>query len=110
MGPWSQSRVSMERFPSHTFNTFELSFDTDRQYDGRRAAPAATEGASNLKTLNRLAMVLILFVGCAARAHADGGIQWFGTWSDAVREAGRTGRPILLVAGAPHCHEVPGIW
>lgn len=38
------------------------------------------------------------------------GIQWFATWETGKAEAARTGRPILLVAAAPRCHEVPGIW
>lgn len=39
-----------------------------------------------------------------------GGIQWFATWESGLREAQRTGRPILLVAAAPHCGGVSGIW
>jgi hypothetical protein len=38
------------------------------------------------------------------------GIQWFATWESGLREAQRTGRPILLVSAAPHCAGVPGIW
>jgi len=37
-------------------------------------------------------------------------IAWFGTWEGGLAEAKRTGRPIFLVAAAPHCHGVPGIW
>jgi hypothetical protein len=40
----------------------------------------------------------------------QGGIQWFPTLQSGLREAGRAGRPILLVAAAPHCAGVPGIW
>ena len=39
-----------------------------------------------------------------------GGIAWFGTWKQGLAEAGRTGRPILLVSAAPHCHNVSGLW
>ena len=39
-----------------------------------------------------------------------GGIQWFTTWESGRAEAGRTGRPILLVSAAPHCAGVSGIW
>jgi hypothetical protein len=39
-----------------------------------------------------------------------GGIQWFPTLQSGLREAERAGRPILLVAAAPHCAGVPGIW
>ena len=41
---------------------------------------------------------------------APAGIQWYGTWEAAKTEAQRTARPILLIAAAPHCHNVSGIW
>ena len=44
------------------------------------------------------------------RSSVKGGIQWFATWESGLREAGRTGRPILLVSAAPHCAGVSGIW
>ena len=37
-------------------------------------------------------------------------IQWFSTWNQAAAEARRTGRPILLLAAAPQCHGISGIW
>jgi hypothetical protein len=37
-------------------------------------------------------------------------IAWHGTWTEAQAEAKRTGRPILLVAAAPHCHNISGVW
>ena len=41
---------------------------------------------------------------------AAAGILWFATWNSGLREAERTGRPILLVAAAPHCAGVSGTW
>jgi hypothetical protein len=41
---------------------------------------------------------------------AEGGIAWFASWQDGLREAKRTGKPILLVSAAPHCAGVSGIW
>ena len=38
------------------------------------------------------------------------GVAWWGTWDGALSEAKRTGKPILLLSAAPHCHVVPGIW
>jgi len=38
------------------------------------------------------------------------GIAWFPTWEAGRAEAKRTGRPVLLVSAAPHCHGTPGIW
>ena len=46
----------------------------------------------------------------ASSPASSGGIQWFATWESGLREAERTGRPILLVSGAPHCAGVSGIW
>jgi hypothetical protein len=46
----------------------------------------------------------------AKAAAGGGGIQWFATWEQGAAEAKRTGRPILLVAAAPHCHEISGLW
>jgi hypothetical protein len=46
----------------------------------------------------------------ASAAPPSAGIQWFATWESGLREAQRTGRPILLVAAAPHCAGVSGIW
>ncbi len=40
----------------------------------------------------------------------EAGIAWFGTWNAGLAEAKRTGRPILLMSGAPQCHGVPGMW
>ena len=37
-------------------------------------------------------------------------VAWFGTLEAGLAEAKRTQRPILLVAAAPHCQNVPGIW
>jgi len=37
-------------------------------------------------------------------------IAWFGTLESALKAARRTGRPILLVSGAPACQAVPGVW
>jgi hypothetical protein len=41
---------------------------------------------------------------------APAGIQWFATWETGLKEAQRTGRPILLVSAAPHCSGVSGVW
>ena len=37
-------------------------------------------------------------------------IAWHGTWAEGLAEAGRTGRPILLIAAAPHCRNISGVW
>ena len=37
-------------------------------------------------------------------------VQWFGTWEGAKAEAERTQKPILLLAAAPQCHGISGVW
>lgn len=37
-------------------------------------------------------------------------IAWYGAWQQGLAEAQRSNRPILLVAGAPHCHGISGLW
>jgi hypothetical protein len=46
----------------------------------------------------------------AGAAPRPAAIQWFATWESGLAEAQRSGRPILLVAAAPHCAGVSGIW
>ncbi|MDA1195766.1 MAG: hypothetical protein O2894_11350 [Planctomycetota bacterium] len=56
--------------------------------------------------------VAALFAPASAedKQPAPGGIQWFATWTDAAAEARRTERPILLIAAAPHCRNISGMW
>lgn len=37
-------------------------------------------------------------------------IAWYGNLADGLAEAQRSGRPILLVSGAPSCLGIPGVW
>jgi len=61
-------------------------------------------------------LVLAITLSFSASVHAEDSITvapkiaWFGTWQGAITEAKRSGRPIFLVAAAPHCHYVSGIW
>lgn len=43
-------------------------------------------------------------------ATTEPGIAWFGVLEHALAEARRTGKPILLMSGAPACSGVPGMW
>ncbi len=43
-------------------------------------------------------------------SQGSGKIAWYGAWKEGLAEAKRTGRPILLIAAAPHCHNVSGLW
>lgn len=64
----------------------------------------------------RTMMSIALMGACLTGVYASepgaesGGIQWFATLKTARAEAERTGRPILLISGAPHCAGVSGIW
>lgn len=46
--------------------------------------------------------------GVASQPKAS--IQWFAAWESGLSEAQRLNRPILLVAAAPHCAGVSGVW
>lgn len=46
----------------------------------------------------------------AADESGKGKIAWHGTWKGGQAVAQKTGKPILLIAAAPHCHGTPGIW
>lgn len=45
-----------------------------------------------------------------AAAERGGGIQWYATLDAGLREAKRSGRPILFLSAAPHCGGVSGVW
>jgi Spy/CpxP family protein refolding chaperone len=62
---------------------------------GRREPPDRPEPPDDQQSLNHV---------------KSGAIQWFATWESGIREARRSGRPILLVSAAPHCAGVPGVW
>ena len=66
-------------------------------------------------------LITILFVAAAAApawAQKDGPppsgptehIAWFGTWTAGLEAAKLSGRPIFLLAAAPQCHGISGIW
>ena len=61
--------------------------------------------------MKRAWLAVLIAGGLAGGVLAEGaGIPWFATWESGLREAQRTGKPILLVAAAPHCAGVSGIW
>lgn len=67
------------------------------------------------KTFGLLTLTLAIAITSGSLAEAadesgKGKIAWFGTWKGGLEVAKRTGRPILLIAAAPHCHSTPGIW
>ena len=61
-------------------------------------------------------LIVVVFLGAIALAPAQedlgkhGKIACHGTWKGGLAEAQRTGKPILLIAGVPQCHSVPGVW
>lgn len=57
------------------------------------------------------ALALLMAVpAMAGESDKDPGIQWFGTLEGGLNEAKRTGKPILLMSGAPQCRTISGLW
>lgn len=68
-------------------------------------------------TLKFLALVCVMASPAVAQfessekvADAPSSIAWYGTWKVGAKAAVESGKPILLVSAAPHCHNVSGIW
>ncbi|MEO8495645.1 MAG: hypothetical protein ABI614_11285 [Planctomycetota bacterium] len=57
-----------------------------------------------------LSVALLGMASLATAAEPPARIAWYGQLADGLAEAQRSGRPILLVSGAPQCHGVPGVW
>jgi len=61
-----------------------------------------------------IGVFLLVFCSAAAEVGAQRelrrSIAWYGTWESGLAAAKESGRPILLVSAAPHCHQVPGMW
>ena len=38
------------------------------------------------------------------------GIAWFGVLKDGLKEAKRTGKPVMFLTAAPQCDGIPGMW
>ena len=57
-----------------------------------------------------VSLFLLLTASVSSAFEPPPRIAWYGQLADGLAEAERTGRPILLVSGAPQCHGVPGIW
>ncbi len=60
--------------------------------------------------MKRTLILGLVFLVFALPSLADSGIAWFGEWSEGLADAKASNKPILLVSGAPHCHNVSGIW
>ena len=65
----------------------------------------------------KLFTVLALLVGVASPGAAQERVDpakkqvdWLCDWQQALAEAKRTERPILLAFGKPACEGVPGMW
>ena len=58
--------------------------------------------------------LIVVLIASLAAVNAEGNspsrIAWYGDLETGLAEAKRSGRPILLVSGAPHCLGVPGVW
>jgi len=56
------------------------------------------------------ALGIVIAPAATTMAQPAAGIAWYATLDSGLREAKRTGKPILLIAAAPHCAGVSGIW
>ena len=65
-----------------------------------------------MKKITLLAISLLLAAGTLVHAEENPNprIAWYGNLADGLAEAERSGRPILLISGAPACLGVPGVW
>jgi hypothetical protein len=57
-----------------------------------------------------MVLVVALLASVNAEENSPSRIAWYGDLETGLAEAKRSGRPILLVSGAPHCLGVPGVW
>ena len=62
-----------------------------------------------MKSLSPL-IGLLMFASVSTAGSPESKVAWYGQLSDGLSEAKRSGRPILLVSGAPQCLGVSGIW
>lgn len=60
--------------------------------------------------MRTLCMIMTLTACAAAQVASSERIAWFGTWKEGLAAATASARPILLIAAAPQCHNVPGMW
>ena len=70
-----------------------------------------------MKYITSLVVCIVLLMGGPLAAQNLGnseelvsGIAWFGVLKDGLKEAKRTGKPILFLTAAPQCNGIPGMW
>ncbi len=57
-----------------------------------------------------MVLVMTLLAAVNAEENSPARIAWYGDLETGLAEAKRSGRPILLVSGAPQCLGIPGVW
>ena len=62
-----------------------------------------------MKSLMLIMLFAVLLLPQAALAAAPQ-IGWIPTLEQGMQEARQTSKPIMLMAGAPSCGGVPGVW
>ena len=77
--------------------------------------PSTARGSRDTNTMKKIMILgtaLLLAAGTLVRAEENSipRIAWYGNLADGLAEAERSGRPILLISGAPACLGVPGVW
>ena len=94
------------------------------EVDAIQEARLEPHGEKHMKYVTSMAVCIVLLMGgqleaqnrqSAAQKPGNSeelvsGIAWFGVLKDGLKEAKRTGKPILFLTAAPQCNGVPGMW
>jgi hypothetical protein len=64
----------------------------------------------NIRSLAAVAVLTFATTVTVADENTGVGIVWYGTWQGGLREAERSGKPILLFSATPHCRGISGMW
>ena len=64
----------------------------------------------SLHVIIPLAIACVIALPAKAQTKKSSQIAWYGTWTQGLAEAKRSGRPILLISAAPHCRNISGMW
>ena len=74
--------------------------------------PGPFPQGDNAHMKRSIALLLLPLATTLAAPPADAAerIAWYSSVKQGLAVAKTTGRPILLVSAAPHCHGISGIW
>ena len=76
----------------------------------QRPSPFPQDDKAHMKRTIALLLLPLATTLAAPPANAAERIAWYSSVKQGLAVAKTTGRPILLVSAAPHCHGISGIW